>query len=389
MMKFIPYKLLFLTFIFLSGIMNGQDSSKKKKFIPDIPHKTLWQKYMWPHRLATYFIIKEKPKTYDTTYIKSYSNRLIITIPVSARLMHFDIINPGSNKYLQYAPNYRYDVGIGISSKWATFITNTGIVFFNSRNNERGVTRYNDFQINLYGKRFTSDITYQHYKGFYVANSQDFNYNGSGPFEVRSDIKATLFVNSTYYIFNSKKFSYRNSFAFTETQLKSCGSFLLGPYYSLFGVKADSSIISKKFAPYFDTLSNIIEGSVQSFGISAGYIHTFVHHKAYATISIVPGAGLDITTYDRTDNTTYKSGLKPAGKINFRVGLGYDTGTLYIGVMGVYDYFNNLSETHHAFNYSTGKALGFVGYRFKYNRTERKILRRLSLIDYPGDPRNQ
>ncbi|HEX8517431.1 MAG TPA: DUF4421 family protein [Bacteroidia bacterium] len=388
MKKLILLKLLVLSLILFSGEkIICQENIKKDIKVFQIPHKTPWEKWMWIHRSITYLIIKERKATYDTTYIKSYSKRLTLIIPVSARFMHFDILAPRSGKFLQYAPNYRYDVGFGVSSRWATFITNTGIVFFNGNNNERGVTKHNDFQLNLYGKHYTSDIIYQNYRGFYVANTKDFQYEGSGPFEVRSDVKATLFVNSTYYIFNSKKFSYRNSFAFTESQLKSAGSFLLGPYYSLFGVKADSNIISRQFSQYFDTL-DIIEGSVQTVGLSAGYIHTFVKEKAYLTLSMVPGLGLDQVSYERSDKSTFRSSYNPGAKVNFRVGLGYDTGTFFIGAMGVYDYFYNFNGRSNTFNFSTGKAMAYIGYRFKYQKAEKKILRKLGLIDYPGDPRN-
>ncbi|MDF2438352.1 MAG: Outer rane insertion signal [Bacteroidota bacterium] len=389
MNKLIPVKLsIFILCFFISGQISGQPVKDKKPTIFDIPHKTLYEKWMWIHRSVVFEIIKERKIAYDSTYIKSYSKRLTVIVPVSARLMHFNLLSPGTGNRLQFTPNYRYDVGFGISSRWATFITNTGIVFFNTDNNQRGVTRHNDFQLNLYGKRTTSDISYQNYRGFYIANTRDFTKDDSKLFIVRPDVKATLFATSTYYIFNSKKFSYRNSFAFTESQLKSAGSVLAGAYYSLFGVRADSSLVSQELKPNFDSLSNIIEGSTQSFGITGGYIYTFVRHKAYLTTSIVPGVGLEQTTYDRENKKNYRNAYQPAGKVNFRLGFGYDTGTFFIGALGVYDYFYNFNGTHQTFNYSTGKALAFVGYRFKYLRTEKRILRKLKLIDYPGDPRN-
>jgi hypothetical protein len=85
--------------------------------------------------------------------------------------MHFDVIDWEANKRLQFKPNFKYEVGIGISSRWATFVTTTGIAFFSGNKNERGITKYNDYQLNLYGKRSTSDISYQNYRGFYIGNS--------------------------------------------------------------------------------------------------------------------------------------------------------------------------------------------------------------------------
>lgn len=384
--KFIPILLFFILILFTKQSA-GQASSAKKTF-RDIPHKTVTEKLMWPHRVAVFQIIKERKKVYDTTYIKSYSKRFILTLPVTTRLMHFDLVDWKTNKRLQYTPNYRYDLCVGLSSRWITFIANTGIAIYNINNKERGVTKYNDIQLNLYGKRVTSDISYQYYRGFYIGNTHEYTHEGANKFEIRPDVKTTLFSTSTYYIFNYKKFSYRSTFAFTESQLKSAGSFLLGGYYTLFGVRSDSSLISNAFLASFDSLSRIAEGSSQTFGINAGYIYTYVKKKFYATTSIVPGAGMEQTSYDRIDSTHFRSGYQPSAKINLRLGFGYDTGNFYFGTMGLYDYFFNFSKNNCTFNYSTGKALVFVGYRFRAIKTERRVLRKLRLIDYPGDPRN-
>ncbi|MCW3072542.1 MAG: hypothetical protein JWO44_2432 [Bacteroidetes bacterium] len=388
MKSFISFKLITVLLFFLFTQKITGQSTPAKKTIWDIPHKTLSEKWMFPHRAAVFQIIKERKKTYDTTYIKSYSKRFILTLPVTTRLMHFDLVDWKTNKRLQYTPNYRYDLCIGLSSRWATFIANTGIAIYNLKNKQRGVTKYNDIQLNLYGKRVTSDISYQYYRGFYIANTHDYTHEGSGKFEIRPDVKTTLFSTSTYYVFNYKKFSYRSTFAFTESQLKSCGSALLGGYYTLFGVRSDSSLVSNTFIDAFDSLSLIRKGSSQTFGINAGYIYTFVKKKFYATTSVVPGFGLEQTYYERADGSQFRSSFGPSAKINLRLGFGYDAGNFYFGTMGLYDFFFNFSKSNCSFNYSTGKAMVFVGYRFRAIKTERRILRKLRLIDYPGDPRN-
>ncbi|MCW3103758.1 MAG: hypothetical protein JWO09_2198 [Bacteroidetes bacterium] len=376
-----------LLFLFFTQQSAGQ-SAPTKKGVFDIPHKTPHELWMWPHRATVFTIIKERKKAYDTTYIKSYSKRFIITMPITTRLMHFDLVDWKAGKRLQYTPNYRYDICIGISSRWATFIANTGLTIYNRNNKSRGVTRYNDIQLNLYGKRVTSDISYQYYRGFYIANTHDYTHEDNHKFEVRPDVKTTLFSTSTYYVFNYKKFSYRSTFAFTESQLKSAGSPLLGAYYTLFGVRSDSSLVSSIFIGSFDSLSRVWKGSSQTFGINAGYIYTYVKKKFYATTSVVPGFGLEQTTYERTDASRFRSSYGPSAKVNLRLGFGYDTGNFYYGTMGMYDFFFNFSKVNCTFNYSTGKAMVFVGYRFKALKTERRVLRKLGMIDYPGDPRN-
>jgi hypothetical protein len=398
-MKYIPdafpIKTLCLFTVFLLYALSGTCQVKKDSVfssarISDIPHKTAYEKWMWPHRGVAMMITKERVPTYDTSYIISYRKKLIITLPVYARLMQFNLIDWKTDNNLLYSPNFRYDAGIGLSTRWATFILNPGLVFFHKKNHERGVTKHFDLQLNLYGKRIVSDIVLQNYKGFYISNSQSYSATETVSPEVRPDVRALSLSTSTYYVFNYKKFSYRSSFAFTERQLKSCGSFLAGAYYTLFGVSADSSLVSQRFSPYFDQQSQIREGAFQTFGINLGYIYTLkLSKKVYTTISLVPGAGLNQTTYDRTDSTSYRSPYNACGRLNTRLALGRDNGKLYFGAMAIYDYFLFPSKKDVTFNYNYGKFMVFVGYRFEFIKTEMNLLRRFDLIDYEGDPRHK
>lgn len=382
--KFLLCALLLL----LAGQIKSQDKASPPvlQTIKKIPHETFYEKVMWIHRTATFIITRDRSITYDTTYIKAYPKRFTVTVPVSGRLMYFDLIDWKAGKRLNFAPNYRYDLGIGLSSRWATFIANTGVTFYNKNKSEKGHTKYTDLQLNLFGKWVTSDISYQNYHGFYVGNTQQFDYPEGHKYEVRGDVEATLLANSTYFIFNAKKFSYRSSFAFTERQKKSAGSFLLGTYYTLFGMKADSSLVSTAFAPYFSDNTHIIRGNAQSFGINGGYIFTGVKNKFYVTTSVVPGIGVNQEYYERDDSTTYRSKFNPSWKLNLRLGIGYDNGNYFIGTSGVYDYFWLFNKTNATFNYSTSKFMVFVGYRFNFTKAEKRILRKLKFIDYEGDP---
>ena len=101
------------------------------------------------------------------------------------------------------------------------------------------------------------------------------------------------------------------------------------------------------------------------------------------TFSLIPGLGYEQTSYRREDNSTYKSAATLSSKLNVRLAMGYSTGKFYLGTMSMVDYFlfsTDKSDTK--FNYAIGKLRVFVGYRFSYQKAERKILRKLNLIDY-------
>lgn len=384
---FLSICILSLVFLFVNS--NAQDSSVVKKRISvktilDIPHKTLWEKWMWIHRSITFGITKEQKINYDTTYITSYHKRLVITLPISTRFLQFSLIDFKSGNKLTFAPNLEYDLGISLSSRWASFIVNTGVKVYGGDIDIRGKTKYQDYQLNLYGRKFTTDMFVQYYSGFYINNSQSYsNYVSDKPYAIRADVFALNIGVSSYYIVNHRRFSYQNSFSFVEHQKKSAGSLLIGLYYSYFNADGNSTLIAPPFRGSFDTLSYIRNGHTNNFGFNLGYIYTLVFFKKfYVTGSLVQGVGGEQIVYQRDNNSMYQQLVGGAGKLNVRAALGYDHGNYFIGGMGMVDYYLLKGNWNSTFDYSFGKFMIYSGYRFSVLKKERKLLRRLKLIDY-------
>ncbi|HXD94430.1 MAG TPA: hypothetical protein VNX01_14585, partial [Bacteroidia bacterium] len=114
-------KILLRIFFFVLTISwvksNAQDTllvtaHKPIKSIWDIPHKTLWQKWMWPHRSMAYLITKPHKINYDTSYIKFYNKQLVVTLPVSTKFLKFTLTDLKSGNKLIFAPNLQYNLGI-------------------------------------------------------------------------------------------------------------------------------------------------------------------------------------------------------------------------------------------------------------------------------------
>lgn len=389
MKTYIAYIIFLVVTILTFSKSVAQDSTfaqqnNSTKIIWDIPHKTVWQKWMWVHRVVASKITKERTISYDTAYIKSNYKRLVITLPISARFLKFSLIDTKSGSRLTFAPNLQYNLGISVSSRWASFILNSGVKIFNGDSDIKGETKFQDYQLNLYGRKFTTDMFVQYYKGFYIKNSSTYNsYVSDRPYAIRSDVRAMHMGVSSYYIVNHKKFSYGNSFAFVEQQKKRAGSILLGLYYSYFEANGDSSLVTSPFRNNFDSLSFIHDGRTQDFGLNLGYIYTLVFFKkCYATASFVQGIGAEYVSYNRDDHTSFQQLNGGAGKLHVRLALGYNQGRYFIGTLGMFDYFLFTGRSNSTFDYSFGKFMLYVGYRFSVLKGEQKMLRRLKLIDY-------
>jgi hypothetical protein len=319
--RILPSLIFFSFFSFYSSIQSQNNETPKKSksvhTLRDIPHKTPFEKWMWIHRCAAFIVTKERPMNYDTTYIKSYYKRLVITLPISTRFLRFSLVDFNSGNRLNFTPNLQSDLGIGISS---SFILNSGVKVFHLDNDIKGETTYKDIQVNIYLRRVTTDMFIQSYSGFYIRNSRDFkNYTSKDPYSVRSDVSATHLGVSSYYIFNHKKFSYGGSFSFIEQQKKSAGSLLGGAYYSYFGTNSSPSLVTDSFRSSFDSLSYIQQGHTQNFGINLGIIYTLkFFKKCNATASFTQGVGASKVNYIREDLSSYAKLIPQGGKLNIR-----------------------------------------------------------------------
>jgi len=370
--------------------INAQNPSSVKKHkttiksIWDIPHVTNWQKRMWINRSYVFEMTKERPVNYDTSYIKSYYKRLVIILPFSTRFLNFSLIDLLSKNKLSFAPNLQYNIGIGVSSKWASFSINNVVKIFNNNTDIKGKTSNQNYQLNLYFRKFITEILDQNYSGYYIKNSESFNsYKSDKRYLIRADVKTLNFEVNTYYIVNNRSFSYGNSFAFVEQQKKSAGSLLLGLYYSYFDAKGSPSLVTSAFKSSFDTLSLIHNGHTYNIGVNLGYIYTLVFLKRfYSTASYVQGFGGEQVNYQRDDNSTYNKWVNGAEKSEVRLAFGYDDGKYFAGAMGMYDYFFYRGNVNPTFDYSYGKFMVYIGYRFAILKKERKLLHNLKLIDY-------
>lgn len=378
-----------LFLVFAVEAAHAQDTIKFEtiKSIKDIPHATLKQKWMWIHRSVVYAFMKERVPTNDTNFYSSYKSRLVsLAFPISTRFINFKLRDGLSSNFLKFEPNNQYDIGISINTRFASFIVNTGVPVSNNKDATRGSTKYNDYQFNLFGKKSTIDLSLQTYKGFYVQNAgnyDSFRNNQLQQYEIRPDISVYAFSFNHYYLFNNKKFSFRSSFAFNERQKKSAGSFLAGSYVSLFGVNADSTLVSGYFTPYFDSTADIKTAAIFNVGLNLGYTYTLIiRKKFYATLSFVQGVGMSKTNAVKEDNSKHEDNFRFASKQNLKMAFGYNNEKFFLGTLGIFDFYNAGDKNRSNFSYSNGKFRVFAGYRFSIENQERKFLRRLNLIDY-------
>lgn len=365
------------------------DTVKHILIVDDIPKKTLGQKLMYPHRWYVKQLLAPKVPPYDTNYIENQKHKLTVTVPVAKKFYGFNITDLEQKRTIRFSPNNYYHVGFNFSNIIVTFGFSPGIKF--GAKPDRGHTSSKDFQLTIIGRKVITDLNYQSYKGFYIYNTNELlgSRTISDTAIVRPDVNVTSFGINTFYVFNSRRYSLRGAFSFTDVQRRSAGSFMAGVYHShvVFSSNDSSFIRYPLMTEFSPGLSEINQVSQISAGVSGGYGHTFVMWKKLSfSIAVTLGAGVQKTYYRTLDGRNESFRLNPATAVNAKNALRYDNLRFFVGVLATYD--GNFAFNEVMFNNTKyiARVVGFVGYRFNIRQNGRKVLRAIGLVDYNSKP---
>jgi hypothetical protein len=305
---------------------------------------------------------------FDTTYIKSYYNDLVVGLSLPKKNVNFSLSDVQNDQELFYQVNTKTSLGFKASYKWLGISLGFGIPHTQSRTIKYGKTEGLDLQINTYLRKFVIDGYFQYYKGFYLENMDTYFENFDNldiNYYQRPDLAFTNVGLSFRYVKNNKKFSYKAAYDYNEIQKKRAGSLLLGGYAFINGATADSIVV-----PHFATenysekgvFSNIVAINI---GVSIGYIYTFVFWKRYfITLGFVPGFGLQTYSAYNTEGVLVDNkngmGVSTVG----RASLGYNKKRFYAAISGVTGSNNLFNKNQTAINFGYGNVRFTVGYRF-------------------------
>ena len=195
------------------------------------------------------------------------------------------------------------------------------------------------------------------------------------PYPQRPDISTTKIGGSCIYAFKYRKYSTRAAFIQTDLQKKSAGSFLLGGFFSIFGIAGDSSFIPYELKEIYDPDLLFKKLSVFGAGVSFGYTHTFVlWKKLYISITLVPGISVQGFEIDYEEEPQKKTGSFIAGRFQSRAALVYNSEKSYAGITAINDSYsgNTGKEQRGSLNYEVGVIRFFYGRRFNFPTFKKK-----------------
>ncbi|MFP4094990.1 MAG: DUF4421 family protein [Cyclobacteriaceae bacterium] len=302
----------------------------------------------------------------DQSYVDVYQDTMNLKLLVTNRGLSTGLRSMENDARMRFSPDNRSYLGVG------GYIWNLGFqlhlplpiswFFDEGIAQESGIF---DFQATLYQKKWLFDGIYQSYRNLYPANVTSLDT------EIQNDdIDARRMLVTATYLLTGNRISVRAPYNRNLRQLRSAGSWMFTFGFASLELQGQTSVVPSGLRRDFasDTLFSDLRGI--SLIARPGYMYNYVagHFFFHATASV--GLALQHKFYRREEIRSQAWGLAPV--YNFRAALGYDNGSYFAGISGIY-YHTYMQADHLRMLESARNLQLFIGYRF----AEADWLRRL------------
>jgi len=331
-----------LLVMLLTDHANGQQADTTKKGIEYISHFLLY-------------------RNHDTSYIKSYSEKVSVKIVAINKYNYFRVRDRINNTSIKYTPVRDVSLGLGVAYKWFALDITFALGLKNKAEFEN--TRSFDFQGSMFSSKQYITFTLQYYQAYKLNKMKGVDITLSEDLKRREDIRTINFGLQYMYAVNYTKFSIKAPFVQNEGQRKSAGSPIIGASFNMFVMNADSSIVPNEVSEYFESDLQLVDLNILSASVSFGYMYTFVYKKrVFLTLSLIPGLNINAGDY-YTDTRNFNSPSINL-KLNSLNAIGYNSSRFFTGFQFLADaYFTRLEKKLSA-EIGHGKLSFFIGYRF-------------------------
>lgn len=269
----------------------------------------------------------------------------------------------GQAQSLIYKPNTRQKSYLGFD--YAAFGVALGFANPQTAEQERieGHSSSTDFQFRLYGKKFTHDLFYQRYRGYFLENTGAVfsEYSDGDAKYQRADLATEHIGTNLIYNYSPERYSLSASFDQVNRQKKSAGAWLAIASMDYHHLRADSSLVPSRISGTYGAFETLreVRALTASAGLGGGY--TLVIKDFFVGGMVAFSMGYLFESIDSTLGYLERGALNL--RANMRLGLGYNGPKFLAGLHFNLDN-NNLPAQNADISFNTSETIAFVGYRF-------------------------
>lgn len=320
---------------------------------------------------ATSFALKDKDttvyKNIDTMCIENCSNLLNTRFVIAGRYNKFSIKDYGTKESLEYSINSNTNIGVGVSYKGIGIEFQVAPKFLNGDNAVFGKSTQFSIATSANSRRFIYDFYLRFNQGFHTTKGTPIagDTTGALTYFYRPDITNTNLGGEFIYVFNNKRFSSSAPYNFTQRQKRSQGSTLLGTFFSLYDINADSVIFPDSLKERFKPEVQFKKATTLTSGISYGYTYTFILWK-YCFINLYTLPGLSLQQYYSTNaySQQSKSSVSMGLTLQYRLSIGLNRPRYFFGFSAVGNNYTINNNKNSTLSYQFGSVRVYYGYRF-------------------------
>jgi len=229
----------------------------------------------------------------DTSYVRPYSNKLMVAVIGTRKYQHIDISPNRHFENLTYRPNNPYGFGLGVAYNSLSLDLTIKFPYLTKSYRKKGDSDIYRIRLGYNKPRVWYSTMIQYCRGFYLSNIEKLDpgwFDNNQTYLLRPDITNISWYTAAYYSFNYKNITYQSAMGIEQQQKKSAGTFLLGGSVFLNFLSADSSMIPAVYSSYFsDDMALKKQFNIQ-YGLNFGYAHTIViYKKIHFTLAVFPG----------------------------------------------------------------------------------------------------
>ena len=304
----------------------------------------------------------------DSSYISPNKYNLTLMLEESTWFEHYYLrsFHTDERQVLGFAPRPSSKIGLYFGWRWIFFGYSFDISDITGKKNGKRT----ETVLNFHSAKFGLDLYYRKTgSDFRITKCKNFNLNkdyiGTNFDGFKSNIKGL----NTYYIFNSKHFSYPAAYGQSTIQKKSCGSFLSGFSYTKHDITFDHSKLPQEIQQQIKPELCFKTLSYTDYNLSVGYSYNWVFARnCLFNISVLPAIGYKKARVNNIETPEQESVWTRWMKdINFdlitRAGIVWNNSKYYIGasfMLNTYDYRKNKFSMTNSF----GSLKIYAGFNF-------------------------
>lgn len=220
---------------------------------------------------------------------------------------------------------------------------------------ERGVSEYDDYQIQFHKKRWGLDLIYQNFKGFYHTQYKE----NQTQYTLVPELKVSKSGVNLFYVFSPEQYSLAAAYSQTERQKQSGFSWIAMATLNQINARGQGPILHQNIRSQFGAYEFFSGFEMLNLGTLFGFGTTLVYEAFYTSFQMLMGPSLQ----DYKTHGLNRDQFLVAMVQNFRFSLGYNGETYFGGMKYIGD--SSITEDSDFFLRPNSNLLEiFVGLRF-------------------------